>query len=42
MEEQKYKQLLSIFSDTNVYALEECENVKSLFKRFLFLENKNI
>ena len=42
MEEVKYKQLLKIFSEDNVYALDEYEDIKSLFKRFLFLGNENI
>ena len=42
MEEEKYKELLNILSNVNENDLEEYEQIKLLFKRFIFLGNKTI
>ena len=40
MEEEKYKELLNILSNVNENTLEEYDQIKLLFKRFIFLGNK--
>ena len=42
MEEEKYKELLNILSNVNENTLEEYDQIKLLFKRFIFLGNKSI
>ena len=42
MEEEKYKKLLNILSNINENELDEYEQIKLLFKRFIFLGNEII
>ena len=42
MEEEKYKELLNILSNINENELDEYEQIKLLFKRFIFLGNEII